>query len=135
MPFNSGQSFTSQKLKYRAENTKQAHRYPPQDDCGLLTITNRSEFLYLHPLKNILLLRTELLMPSAFLSLKAWSNVASNLTRTVIIWCVDKIWTLWIKVVYYMDNSKSNNIQSQDGNSRITSKHWKKRLLPIFRLY
>ena len=65
-------------------------------------------------------------MPSTFLSLKAWSNVASNLTRTVIR-CVDKIWTLWIIVVYYMDNSISNNIQSQDGNSRITSKNWKEK--------
>ena len=134
MPFHSGQPFTSQKLKYRVENTKQAHRYPPQDDCGLPTITIRSEFLYLHPLKTILLLRNCLRPPHLKHSLKAWSNVASNLTRTVI-WCVDKIWTSWIIVVYYMDNSTSNNIQRQDGNSRITSKNWKKRLLPIFRLY
>ena len=133
MPYNSGQSFTSQKLKYRAENTKQAHRHPPQDDFGLPTITIRFEFLYLHPLKSILLLRN-CSRPLHFKqSLKAWSNVASNWTRTVI-WCVDKIWTSWIIVVYYMDNSTSNNIQSQDGNFRITSKNWKKRLLPIFRL-
>ena len=83
MPFNSGQSFTSQKLKYRAENTKQAHRYPAQDDCGLPTITIRSEFLYLHPLKTILLLRNCSRPPHFKQSLKAWSNVASNLTRTV----------------------------------------------------
>ena len=134
MPFNSGQSFTSQKLKYRAENTKQTHRYPPQDDCGLPIITIRSEFLYLHPLKTILLLRNCSRSPRFKHSLKAWSNVASNLTRTLI-WCVDKIWTSWIIVVYDMDNSTSNNIQSQDDNSRIRSKDWKKRLLPIFRLY
>ena len=103
MPFNSGQSFTSQKLKYRAENTKQAHRYPAQDDCGLPAITIRSEFLYLHPLKTILLLRNCSRPPHFKQSLKAWSNVASNLTRTVI-WCVDKIWTSWIIVVCYMDN-------------------------------
>ena len=134
MPFNCGQSFTSQKLKYRAQNTKQAHRYPPQDDCCLPTITIRSEFLYLHPLKSILLLRN-CSRPLHFKqSLKAWSNVASNLTKTVI-WCVDKIWTSWIIVVYYMDNSTSNNIQSQDGNSTIISKNWKKRLLQIFCLY
>ena len=131
MPFNSGQSFTSQKLKYRAENTKQAHRYLPRDDCCLPTITIRSEFLYLHPLKTILLLRNCSRPPHFKHSLKAWSNVASNLTRTVI-WSFDKI---WIVEVYYMDNSISNNIQSQDDNSRITSKNWKKRLLPIFRLY
>ena len=134
MPFNAGQPFTSQKLKYRAENTKQAHRYPPQDDCSLLTITIRSEFLYLHPLKTLLLLRNCSRPPHFKHSLKAWSNVASNLTRTLI-WCVDKIWTSWIIVVYDVDNSTSNNIQSQDDNSRIRSKDWKKRTLPICRLY
>ena len=34
-----------------------------------------------------------------------------------------------------MDNRPSNNIQSQDGNSTIISKNWKKRLLQIFCLY
>ena len=78
MPFNPGQSFTLQKLKYRAENTKQAHRHPPQDDCGLPKIT-RSEFLYLDPLKTIPLLRN-CSRPLHFKhSLKVWSNVASNL--------------------------------------------------------
>ena len=112
--------FTETEISSRKHQA--AHRHPPQDDCGLPTITIRSEFLYLHPLKTILLLRNCLRPPHLKHSLKAWSNVASNLTRTVI-WCVDKIWTSWIIVVYYMDNSTSNNIQSQDGNSRITSKN------------
>ena len=96
--------------------------------CCLPTITISSEFLYLHPLKTILLLRNCSRPPQFKHSLKAWSNVPSNLTRTVI-WCV-----CW-QNMDLMDNRTSNNIQSQDGNSTIISKNWKKRLLQIFCLY
>ena len=75
-PFNSCQSFISQKRKYRVENTKQAQCLwsASNHECGLPTVRIRSEFFYQHPVKTILLLRNCSRPPRFKNSIKAWSS-------------------------------------------------------------